>query len=156
MAKTRLQNDTNRTVAQRVLVHTLDTLVRLLHPMIPFITEEIWQLLGHWAPQRGLPKPVAAEASVMISKWPTTHPESCDQQIEEQFGHLLEALEYGAPPHGGIAPGIDRLIQIFTGSNSIRDVIAFPKTQNAADPLFGAPSPVYDSQLRDLYIKITN
>ena len=92
MAKTRLQNDTNRTVAQRVLVHTLDTLVRLLHPMIPFITEEIWQLLGQWAPQRGLPEPVAAEASVMISKWPTTHPESCDQQIEEQFARFQTVL----------------------------------------------------------------
>ena len=92
MAKTRLQNDTNRTVAQRVLVHTLDTLVRLLHPMIPFITEEIWQLLGQWAPQRGLPEPVAAEASVMISKWPTTLPESCDQQIEEQFARFQTVL----------------------------------------------------------------
>ena len=92
MAKTRLQNDTNRTVAQRVLIHTLDTLVRLLHPMIPFITEEIWQLLGQWAPQRGLPEPVAAEASVMISKWPTTHPESCDQQIEEQFARFQTVL----------------------------------------------------------------
>ncbi len=92
MAKTRLQNDTNRTVAQRVLVHTLDTLVRLLHPMIPFITEEIWQLLGQWAPQRGLPEPVAAAASVMISEWPTTHPESCDQQIEEQFARFQTVL----------------------------------------------------------------
>lgn len=92
MAKTRLQNDSNRTVAQRVLVHTLDTLVRLLHPMIPFITEEIWQLLGQWAPQRGLPEPVAAETSVMISRWPTTHSESCDQQIEEQFARFQTVL----------------------------------------------------------------
>ena len=92
MAKTRLQNDSNRTVAQRVLVHTLDTLVRLLHPMIPFITEEIWQLLGQWAPQRGLPEPVAAETSVMISRWPTTHSESSDQQIEEQFARFQTVL----------------------------------------------------------------
>jgi aspartyl-tRNA synthetase len=75
-------------------------------------------------------------------------------EIEDRFGHILEALEYGAPPHGGIAPGIDRLMQIFTDSDSIRDVIAFPKTQGAQDPLFGSPSNVSAHQLSDLHVKI--
>ena len=77
------------------------------------------------------------------------------EQVEERFGHILEAFEYGAPPHGGIAPGIDRLVAILAGADSIRDVIAFPKTQSGTDLLFGAPSPVDDSQLRDLALRIT-
>ena len=77
------------------------------------------------------------------------------EQVEERFGHILEAFEYGAPPHGGIAPGIDRLVAILAGADSIRDVIAFPKTQSGTDLLFGAPAPVDDSQLRDLALRIT-
>ena len=77
------------------------------------------------------------------------------EQVEERFGHILEAFEYGAPPHGGIAPGIDRLVTILAGADSIRDVIAFPKTQSGTDLLFGAPSPVDDSQLRDLALRVT-
>jgi aspartyl-tRNA synthetase len=76
------------------------------------------------------------------------------EQTEERFGHMLEALEYGAPPHGGIAPGIDRLMQLLADASSIREVIAFPKTQNAVDPLFGAPSPVDDAQLKELHIRL--
>ena len=76
------------------------------------------------------------------------------EQVEERFGHILEAFEYGAPPHGGIAPGIDRLVTILAGADSIRDVIAFPKTQSGADLLFGAPAPVDATQLRDLALRI--
>ena len=76
------------------------------------------------------------------------------EQVEERFGHILEAFEYGAPPHGGIAPGIDRLVTILAGADSIRDVIAFPKTQSGTDLLFGAPSPVDATQLRDLALRV--
>ena len=76
------------------------------------------------------------------------------EEAQERFGHLLEALEYGAPPHGGIASGIDRLVAILAGVSSIREVIAFPKTQSGADLLFGAPSPVSEQQLRELHIKV--
>ena len=76
------------------------------------------------------------------------------EQVAERFGHILEAFEYGAPPHGGIAPGIDRLVTILAGADSIRDVIAFPKTQSGADLLFGAPAPVEPAQLRDLSLRL--
>ena len=75
-------------------------------------------------------------------------------EVAERFGQLLTAFEYGAPPHGGIAPGIDRLIMVLAGTDNIRDVIAFPKTQNAVDPLFGAPSPVDKEQLDELKLGV--
>jgi len=76
------------------------------------------------------------------------------EKIREQFGHLLEAFEYGVPPHGGIAAGIDRLMMAITGTDNIRDVVAFPKTQSHQDLMLGAPSPVDPAQLAELHIQV--
>ena len=77
-----------------------------------------------------------------------------DEQIKEQFGHMLEAFEYGAPPHGGIALGLDRLIMLLADADNIREVIAFPKTQSALDLLLNAPSPVDEKQLEELHLQV--
>jgi aspartyl-tRNA synthetase len=76
------------------------------------------------------------------------------EEAEQKFGFLLEALKYGAPPHGGLAFGLDRLAMLISGADSIREVIAFPKTQTAACPLTDAPTPVTDAQLKDLHIRV--
>ena len=77
-----------------------------------------------------------------------------DDEARERFGHLLDALRYGCPPHGGIAFGLDRLAMQMSGSSSIREVIAFPKTQTASCPLTGAPAPASAEQLRELGIRL--
>jgi aspartyl-tRNA synthetase len=79
-----------------------------------------------------------------------------DDVAQERFGHMLEAFEFGTPPHGGIAPGIDRLTAIFADAPNIREVIAFPKNQAARDVMADAPTVVENQQLKELHIKIVD
>ena len=77
-----------------------------------------------------------------------------NQEVEQRFGHLLEAFAYGAPPHGGIAAGVDRFVMLLAGEKTIREVISFPKTQAATDLLFDAPSPISQEQLSELHLSL--
>jgi aspartyl-tRNA synthetase len=76
------------------------------------------------------------------------------EEARQRFGFFLDALEYGTPPHGGIAPGIDRLMMVVAGTDNMRDVIAFPKTASAADLMIDAPGEVDPKQLEELHLKI--
>jgi aspartyl-tRNA synthetase len=75
-------------------------------------------------------------------------------EVEKRFGGMLNAFRYGAPPHGGLAPGIDRIVMLLAEEPNLREVIAFPMTQNAEDLLMNAPSPVSEKQLRELHIRL--
>jgi len=79
-----------------------------------------------------------------------------DEQIEERFGFFVNAFNYGTPPHGGLAFGLDRLVMLLTKTDNIKDVIAFPKVQNASDLMTQAPGEVEPKQLRELSIKIND
>ncbi len=92
MVKSRLQDPAARPAAQRILAHVLDVLLRLLHPVTPFITEEIWQLLKAAAPVRGLREPATASQSVMIAPWPTADTKLQDAEIEAQFARFQAIL----------------------------------------------------------------
>jgi valyl-tRNA synthetase len=92
MVKGRLQDDGQRAVAQRVLAHTLDTILRLLHPMIPFLTEDVWQRLGQVAPERGIDATEPAAESIMRAPWPESDPARQDAEIEARFAQFQEVL----------------------------------------------------------------
>ena len=76
------------------------------------------------------------------------------EEAQQRFGHMLNAFEYGAPPHGGFAFGIDRVAMLLAGAENIREVIAFPKTMSASDPMTGAPMSISDEQLDELHLRV--
>ena len=94
------------------------------------------------------------QAFVKVTFDPPWNPEMISDEAREKFGYLLDALDYGCPPHGGIAFGLDRLVMILCETDSIREVIAFPKTQTAACLLTDAPANIPKEQLRELKLKI--
>ena len=76
------------------------------------------------------------------------------EEVDRQFGAMLRAFQYGAPPHGGLAPGIDRIVMMLADEPNIREIIAFPMNQNAQDLLMGAPNEVTPAQLNELHVQI--
>ena len=100
-------------------------------------------------------KYIALGFEVSLSENYAIHLGIDDDEAKEKFGFLLDALDYGCPPHGGIAFGLDRLVMTLSKTESIRDVIAFPKTQTAACLLTDAPSMVSKAQLKELNVKVT-
>ena len=78
------------------------------------------------------------------------------EEVDKKFGHMINAFEYGTPPHGGIAPGLDRLLMVLWECDSIRDIYAFPKNGRAQDVMLGAPGKVKEKQLKELHIKIVD
>ncbi len=92
-------------------------------------------------------KPEIMEKAFAIAGYPTA-------ELEKRFGGMLRALQYGAPPHGGIAPGIDRIVMLLCGEDNLRQVVMFPMNQQAEDLLMGAPSEVTPKQLKELHIKL--
>jgi len=92
-------------------------------------------------------KPEIMEKAFAIAGYPK-------DVLEQRFGGMLRALQYGAPPHGGIAPGIDRIVMLLCGEENLRQVVMFPMNQQAEDLLMGAPSEVSDKQLKELHIRL--
>jgi aspartyl-tRNA synthetase len=77
-----------------------------------------------------------------------------EEVLEEKFGGMYRAFQYGAPPHGGIAPGVDRIVMLLAGEENLREIVLFPMNQRAEDLLMGAPAPVSPTQLRELHIRL--
>ena len=92
-------------------------------------------------------KPEIMEKAFAIAGYPK-------EELEKRFGGMLRALQYGAPPHGGIAPGIDRIVMLLCGEENLRQVVMFPMNQQAEDLLMGAPSEVSPKQLKELHIRV--
>ena len=117
MAKPRLDDESTRPVAQRVIAHVLDTLLRLLHPMIPYITEEVWALLGQVAPVRGLQEPALASEHLVVAAWPAVEPERIDEALEGQFAQfqavpdrLTQAFQSRFGPAEWLQPYTDAVV----------------------------------------------
>jgi aspartyl-tRNA synthetase len=75
-------------------------------------------------------------------------------EVDARFGHMISAFRFGAPPHAGIAPGIERIVMLMTGEPTLREVVPFPKNQHCRDLMLGAPSPVPEAHLRELHIEV--
>ena len=136
MTKTRFGIEEQRATAQRVLAHALDTLLRLLHPIIPFLTEEVWHLLAELAPQRGLDKPTEASESVCIAPWPEVDVQWQDEQIEQQFAQFQAVL------------GAVREIRMRQNVPPKEDVEAFVRCDAATAALLEPMQPYFQQMAR--------